>query len=462
MGDVNEFREKLETALDLRGKWIEKTFLPKLKEDFRVFHTSVATLYNIFVRRGYIADDPYKSDSKTDDLKVPDNGPFAEANKRDQIGQRISALVKEFDFLVSFYPFSIDNFGQNKIKIIIGLVRYIDWAHISQESDSPLTAAIADIVSNARRGSGDAMTIGLMNEIIIKLEELSETLINSIKVITEFNREVYKLNLRIKVTSTLSKLECQLPVVRKKFSMVCRGEPFYQELADDVLKEDYSDKSEVLREKVLKKLAVPEEKLKVSKQQTNLKAVVIEALNAIGGAGTVFSDVTAKFNENSEILRISNGGIWDKVKKIVVQMSNKDNEPIFYDIGITTSNGSITKERINFSSFLIETEKKSKILSAIASRNTAAKLEAMEEEQLVDLLQRNIKDVTNLNKFLDALDEYFKENVDRAERSRIKGIKPEIGAIKIALSKASQKLSEYNALKEEMEQFKKLGVDVES
>jgi hypothetical protein len=143
-------------------------------------------------------------------------------------------------------------------------------------------------------------------------------------------------------------------------------------------------------------------------------------------------------------------------------VSNKVNESIFYDIGITTASGSVSKERINFSSFLTETEKKSKILSAIASRNTVAKLEAMEEEQLIDLLQRNIKDVTNLNIFLDALDEYFRDNVDRAERSRIKGIKPEIGAIKIALSKASQKLGEYYALKDEMEQFKKLGVDVES
>ena len=103
------------------------------------------------------------------------------------------------------------------------------------------------------------------------------------------------------------------------------------------------------------------------------------------------------------------------------------------------------------------------ILNAIALRGTAVKkLEGMNEEHLIELLQRNMKDVLNLHKTLNGLDDYFKNAADKDTRPKIKGIKPELSALKNTITKANEKLQDYNAQKEEAEQFKNLGINMET
>ena len=96
----------------------------------------------------------------------------------------------------------------------------------------------------------------------------------------------------------------------------------------------------------------------------------------------------------------------------------------------------------------------------MASRTatTTQKLEAMQEEQLVGFLERNIKELQTLHKVLSALDEFFKAEVDKDDRDKVKGIKPELSTVKNALVKANAKRHEYNAQKEEEEQLRRLGV----
>jgi hypothetical protein len=91
-----------------------------------------------------------------------------------------------------------------------------------------------------------------------------------------------------------------------------------------------------------------------------------------------------------------------------------------------------------------------------------AKLEQMQDEQLISFLERNIRDLQIIHKTLTTLDEYFKTEVDREDRDKVKGIKPELATIKNAIVRANSKRQEYSAKKEEEEQLKKLGVKPES
>jgi uncharacterized protein with von Willebrand factor type A (vWA) domain len=103
-------------------------------------------------------------------------------------------------------------------------------------------------------------------------------------------------------------------------------------------------------------------------------------------------------------------------------------------------------------------EKKTKTLQALANRGPAqAKLEAMQDEQLIQFLERTIRDVQNLHKILSALDEFFKSAVDKTDRAKVKGIKPELSTIKNTIVRANSKRHEYSAQKEEEEQLKRLG-----
>ena len=87
-----------------------------------------------------------------------------------------------------------------------------------------------------------------------------------------------------------------------------------------------------------------------------------------------------------------------------------------------------------------------------------AKLEAMQDEQIISFLEKNIRDIQNVHKTLSALDDFFKSEVDRSDRDKVKGIKPELSIIKNAIIRANSKRHEYNAQKDEHEQLKRLGV----
>jgi hypothetical protein len=91
----------------------------------------------------------------------------------------------------------------------------------------------------------------------------------------------------------------------------------------------------------------------------------------------------------------------------------------------------------------------------------AGKLEAMQEDQLIGFLERNVRDLQTMHKTLTALDEFFKAEANKEDREKVKGIKPELATIKNALVRANSKRHEYSAQKEEEEQLRRLGVKPE-
>jgi hypothetical protein len=107
-----------------------------------------------------------------------------------------------------------------------------------------------------------------------------------------------------------------------------------------------------------------------------------------------------------------------------------------------------------------ELERKTRILAGMNAQGPVmAKLKAMNEEQCIAYLERTIRDVQNYHRILTSLDEYFKTNVTQNERSRIKGIKPELASVKNCFLKANQFRADYTSAKEEEEQMKRLGIN---
>jgi hypothetical protein len=235
--------------------------------------------------------------------------------------------------------------------------------------------------------------------------------------------------------------------------------PFYPDLIEEIIKEDYSKDSAKFREQALKKLAIPDTKPKVNKPQISFKTYLIEGLLALGGVASSLSEIAPKMDENSEALENNRKGFWDRLKKLMQQMLNQEPEPPIYEVEyLDTTRGVQVKESVNFKSLRNDIDHKIKLLQNIRSRNLS-KLESMEEAQLLGILERNIREVQSLHKILSALDDFFKAAAGKGDRDRIKGIKPDLGTIKNAVVKANQKRYEYSAQKEEEEQFKRLGIN---
>jgi hypothetical protein len=463
MAETNDYQKILGEALNARAEWLDKSELPKLKEELRAYHTGFASLYNLYLKKGLIHEDPYKQDTKIGELEIPNASPFSESERMEQLTQRLAGYDNQLDFLVNFYRFGAEFLTLDRIKRILGLVRYIDWVHLSPDSQSPITKAVAEMTNQVKVGT-DPLTMSVISEALSHLNKSYNPIMGYIKLLTDFQREAYKLELR-DVTAGMSQSEAaNLPQLRKKLAQKKPGLPFYSDLAEELLKEDYSSEGPSLKEEVLKKLRVADNKPKTVKVQISFKSILIEGIQGLGGTAQTFMDILGKMDENQALIENKKKSFLAKLKKLLQQMLNREPDPVIYDVEyMDPIKNVLVDERVNFTAFRGDLERKVRTLTPIAARGSAAsKLESMQEEQLVGFLERNIREVQSMHKILTALDEFFKAEVDKSDREKVRGIKPELGTIKNAILRANSKRHEYSAQKEEEEQLQRLGVKPES
>jgi hypothetical protein len=465
MADNSDYTNKLTEVLAARAQWLEKSEMVKLKDEFRIFHTAFVSIYKLCLKKGLLNEDPYKNEVKIGELKVPETGPFTEADYRDQFSLRLSNYDSQLDFLVNFYQFSLESLARtDSVKRILGLVKFIDWTRLANNSDMPNTKAMNELVTQAKTGA-DPLSASIINESLSKLNKTTGSILSCLKLVSDYNREAYKLDLRVHALSGLSEKDAALvPAIKKNFAVNMKGRPFYPDLVEEVIRED-SDAGKPLREAVLKQMAAPDTKPKTVAPQVVFKDILIEGLNAIGSAHATIAEIGAKMDENAALLENRKIGFWEKVKRVFRQMLDKEPEPVVFDVEyLDPIKGVSVKEKVDFAAFRAAMDRKNRTLIALAARSGPAfnKMQSMTEEQLLGMLERNIRDVQNIHKTLGALDDFFKLETDREDRDKVKGVKPELGVMKNAIVKANQRRHEFSAQKEEEEQMKKLGIGVEA
>jgi len=453
---VPGFLEVLPHALLSKKEWLEKTEIPRLKEELRLFQVSFSVLYGIFIKKKLINEDPYKQDNKITELEVPESGPLNEARRRDQISMRLAGYDSQLDFLVNFYQFRVDYLNLGRIRKILGLVRYIDWSNLSPESKAPNTKIVAEITNNSK--SGDQVTLNIIGESLARLAKCTGSVMGILRELTVYHKENYKLAVRGAIRG-MPASEANAANIRKKITSVAPGAPFYQELVDEVVNEDYSSDGRRLREAVLKSLQVSAQAPKSAKPKVDYRDMLLDGIRSVGMSAAVLTEIAGKIDENEATLAEEKNGFWAKLKKLIMTMMHAEPEAVIYELTfIDPVKGIQTKEQLNLRQFRADLERRIKILMGMTRQGPVmSKLKAMQEEQILGYLERTIRDVQNYYRTLVSLDEYFKSAANES-RDKIKGIKPELSTVKNCIVKANQVQYDYSAAKEEVEQLKRLGI----
>jgi hypothetical protein len=445
-------------ALLSRKDWLEKSEMAKLKDELRVYQASFSALYNIFLKKKLINEDPYKQETKIGELEVPETGPFNEAKRVEQFSLRLSSYDNQLDFLVNFYQFGVDFLNIERIKRILGLVRYIDWVHLTPDSQSHNTKVVAEITNQSKNGV-DQITLSVIGESLTKLSRSTVSVIGILRDLTAYHRETYKLNIR-NATKGMPAAEANAANIRKKISSAMPGTPFYQEFVEELIKEDYSKDGPAMQDAILKSLKVADEQPKAVKPKVSFKAILLEGIQVIGAASSPMNEIAVKLDDNETTLENQKKGFWKMLRQVLKKMMNAEPEEIIYDVQyMDPAKGVPVREKVNFHQFRADMDKKTKILAGMSGHGPVmTKLSAMAEEQITGYLERTIRDVQSFHRTLGALDDYFKSNAPPSDRERIRGIKPELATIKNSIVRANQLRHEYSAQKEEEEQMKRLGI----
>jgi hypothetical protein len=458
MAENNDYSRILFEALAARSEWLEKSELGKLKEELRTFQTSYSIIYNIFLKKKLINEDPYKQEAKISELEVPSSAAFSEAERIEQLSIRLANYDNQLDFLVNFYQFNVEFLNLDRIKRILGLIKFIDWVHLIPDSPYPITKVVAEMTIQAKNGL-DALSLSLVGESLTKLGRATGSVLQYLKLLSDYHREAYKLAVRTAITFDMAALEASAANIKKKFATAMPGKPFYPDLIEELIKEDYSREGPDLQDKILKNLQIPNSKPKNARAAVSFKSILIGGLQVIASVSPTLLEIGLKIDENANLIANRKQGYWQKIRRLIQQMMNKEPEPIIFDIEYTDpTRGTTVKEQVNYNNFRGDIDRKARILGNFSSRTASSKLEAMAEDQLTQLLDRNIRDVQTMHKTLAALDEFFKADAPTEDRDKVKGIKPELATIKNAIVRANQIRHEFNAQEEEEEQMKKLGI----
>lgn len=468
MKDALQFQNDLSEALDQRKLWLDRYLLPQLKEEVSLFKASFGSLYQLLLRKGLIQEDPYKNDIKIGELEIPSETPFTDSERIEQMSIRLSNFDSQLDFLMTFYQFSVDFLSLDRVKRVVGLVKYFNWLQFSVNSQYTNTRALAEIVSMAK-SANDQLGTGLIVDALQRLESSTKTVLKILKEIADFHRQNYKLEARLRFFDALNldrstvfvKKEETLQLVKRKFAENMSDRPFYPELFDELLKENYSAEGESLKNELLKRLSIPEETKTKKKAEVSFRPILVDALRGLNGLSPILADTITKLDENKMVLDSEQNSFWQRFRQLILKMLNKDMEEVFYDIEyLDPVLGTTKSEKLNFGQFRQDVDKKIRNLASFSTRNSAfiTKLENASEDQLFSLLSKNIEELQKIHRTLSALDEFFKSEVSKENRDKIRGIKPELSSIKNTIVKANQKRHEYIAQKEEQEQLKKLGI----
>jgi hypothetical protein len=468
MEDSQTFAQQLEERLDAQRDKLNQNELAKLKDTFKLFQSAFVGMNAILHKKGVLGEDPYKYDLKISDVTTPSERPFAESDKADQMTVRVSQYESYLDFLNNYYQFSCDFLTMGRIKRLLALVKYFNWAQFVETSTQLNTKALAEIASLVKKGT-DELSAGLIADAVNQLDKASREILGYLKVLTDYQKERYKLGLRqivmpglpIDADLAIGRREEAIKIVKRKFAEVSSEQPFYPELVEQVLLEDFSSDGPKLREELLKRLAVSEQKKVSNIQEKSFKSVLVDGTRALSAASFALEEAVSKLQDDSAILSSIDQGLGARLKRMIRKLFSPEDKGLVYQVQFADPvTGSRTTEALDFGQFTEETSKKARVLASFAQRNgtSAKRLEGMNDEQAYKFLQRNIEEIQRTLRILAALEEFFKAEVPEEAKARVKLVRTEITTIKGAVIKANQKKHEYVAQREEQEQMRRLGI----
>lgn len=468
MVESSEFLTQFKDAVSAKGTWFNSDQLPKLLENYRLLHTCVRNLYDVLVKKSLITPDPYKLETKISDISAPEESPFIESERAVVLGSRFSNYESMLDFVCTYVKFSCEYITIQRIKKLMDLNNAFQWHNMTLNNSRTNTRALASLISEARKSSPQ-MQISLINDSISKSSSAITEITAILKDLMVFQRESYKFQIRHDVLGhpkfDKSKVNTQpeeIAEIKKLFPSIMGKTPYYSELIQEIAAEDLAPNRQKLQEATLEGLKVVQKVVKTKEVKVDYKGFLIESFYALSALSEVYSLIADKLSANVGILEDQKNTLFQKIKKAFRIAFNIKEPPLVYDFIIIDQKKDTKSHRnVDINLFINNLKRKSLYYAPLANKNgpELAKIKSNPDDKILEYLNKNISENQEILTLLDAGDEYFKQNVNTQDRSKIKGLKMDLITVKNAIVKAAQKRSEYCNYMEEQSQMAKLGIN---
>ncbi len=463
------FTDALFQAIMERQQYFDLFLLPKLQEEYRIAQGAAKTVRTVLVKKGILRDNPYKYDSKVETIELPPDENFTESERQAVIGERMAQYEAMLDYVNNYFTFSCDFLTTERINKLASLNRTFYWEAFSHTSNRPNTRGLAELINTLRTGA-DPLSTSIISDALTQLSKTSIGITKTLKGLSDFHRERYKVAVRKLVMPgavfnpdlvNSGGMGIVIKEIKKAFAASMRDQPFYTELIEEILREDFSPDHAVLQQDLIQKLAVNKTDPKKNVSAESLKPVLMDGVRTIGATASQLGTIASKIADNKHTLDSLEKSFFERLSELFRKAFNlpqEEEEVTITTIDPVTQAGK--RESIKISTFVEDLNKRSRIYTAYSIKTSPAhqKIEAMDEPQILDMLTRTIAELHTILKQSAGLDDYFKSTAPSSERERIRGIKVEISAVRNSIVKANQCRAEYAAQLEEQQQLKKLGI----
>ena len=463
------FDAELQAALSKKQEWYNSESLQELLNEYRLMHTCVKNLYECFVKKSLIQPDPYRLDKKISEIIVPESSPFSESEIPKVFGARFSDYETMLDFICTYFRFSTENFSIQTVKKLLDLNKVFDWEDLSMNSSRMNTRALAMTINNAKTNSPNVVQ-SMINDSVAKCTQSSVVISKMLNELGVFLRELFKGGLRKDLfehpdfdkAKAAESAEAEQAEIRRLYTKVTGKKTMYTDLIAEIVEEDHGPDKERKQAAVLDRLAIKGSS-KVEKKKAagpDTKEMIMQAILALGAMAPTLTQLHAKLGENFTLLYQKKNTFFNKLMAALRKAFHISEKERVCSLPIKDAKtGTERTQKINVNEFLTDLSRKERVYNGIGMKGVEyQKINASNEDAILSFVNKQISEVQSIFVIINALDAYFKNEVDTEFKVKVKGMQIELSALRNSIINANKKRGEYASFKEEHAQMQKLGL----
>ena len=468
MEENQNFVERLESAILKKKEWFDSTQLPSALEQYRLMLVCVKTVNENLVKRSIITPDPYKWDKRISEVVVPPADAFTEQDFGQVLGERLSSYETMLDFVCNYYRFNVDSLPVTKVKLLVDLNKCFQWDNLTTANGNPNTQGLATAIQRVKTNAPN-MTLSMINDSVDKCSKAYGFIAKTLAEFAGFQREYYKWSVRKEVIGSsdfdkakaFSSKENECAEIKKLFQKIMGKKPFYADLIGEIAEEDLGDDKTRLQEMVLAKLALKQTDAKPKPKGPTSKEILMGSVQALGGIAPVLTQLDVKLSENFDLLFFVKKTFFRKIMQALRKaMGLSEKERTCTIPVVDQKTGVKVMQKIKVNEMLTDLDNKKRIYSGIAAKGIEyAKIEGASETAILTFVNKQISENQALFTTINALDDYFKANVEVLLRPKVKGLKIDLSSYRNAIINVNKKRGEYVSIKEEVSQMRQLGIN---
>ena len=463
------FDVELQQALSKKQEWYNSEALQQLLDQYRLMHTCVRNLYECFVKKSLIQPDPYRLDKKISDIVVPESSPFAESEISKVFGARFSDYETMLDFICTYFRFSTENFTIQKVKQLLDLNKVFDWEDLSMNNPKMNTRALAMTINGAKSNAPNVVQ-SMINDSVAKCSQASAVISKMLNELGVFLRELFKGELRKDLfehpdfdkAKAAESSEAELAEIKKLYTKVTGKKTMYTDLIAEIVEEDHGPGKEGKQKAVLDRLAIKGNTKVEAKKSAgpDTKEMLMQTIIALGAMAPTLTQLHAKLGENFTLLYQKKDNFFNKLLAALRKAFHIAEKERICNLPIKDSKTGMERtQKINVNEFLTDLSRKERVYSGIGMKGIEyQKINASNEDAILSFANKQISEIQSVFVIINALDAYFKNEVDTEFKVKVKGMQIELSALRNSIINANKKRGEYASFKEEHAQMQKLGL----